>query len=71
MIKTYNEWLSERGIDELGSDDFGMETTADMSLVGEQTAMMMQRFVGLLHGLSPQQKSSVIEQAIKDLRRLV
>jgi hypothetical protein len=54
-MKTFNEWATDR------------EDPDETNLVGEQASMMMQRFIGLLHGLSQKQKNEIVRKAISEL----
>jgi hypothetical protein len=60
-MKTYNEWLNERGEGE----------NTDATLVDDQASMMMDRFIGLLHGLTSHEKKAIVEKAINTLSKLV
>jgi hypothetical protein len=59
-MKTYNEWLDDRGA-----------TNPDVSLADEQVTMMVDRLIGLLHGLPQREKTALVEKAIKTLGRVI
>lgn len=64
-MRTYSEWLTKR------EEHEGCDETDGVKLTKEQASMMVKKILGLLSGLSEEDRSAIIDNSIKELRSSV
>lgn len=69
-MKTINEWLQEKGIEELSSD-YGMTTEQDDEILMSQMEQLVTRIEGLCHGMSEEKKSALMDQFMRQIEERV
>jgi hypothetical protein len=68
VMKTLNEWMTERESKNLPRNDFGCQTEYDNELVQTQVADWITKLVGLCSNVPPKKRKEFTEAIVKEVR---
>lgn len=67
----FNEWLTQRGGEEFAtSNNLGMETVEDMSLIENQLEQWVTRLAGLLQNLPEETKRKLLGKVVESINEI-